>query len=426
MKLGDKLKELRVNLGMRQEELAEGICTRSYISLIENNQMTPSNEVLAKLSKKLGYDLNTVKDSFHPSSPYQKKLNQIESLLYNQDFKEAMEIFNEIPQDADLPPDERARWLWEKGSLIAYDNREWEKGLEWCAEALSLLVNSSDYSLIAKVYHLQGTFYYHLKKYEDAYFAYFNGITEMNKTNSPSVRYLVSLYINMAHIHNYYYEPLSAIQYLNKAKEQNNRARAFYHAGEITFQSAVAYWKLNNIEEAKKNFQLAESFYSFSGETHYLGAIYTNLGIIERDLGNLRESNTYLQRAIDYFNKSGLEDRIHNSNYELAVTLTKQEHWQEAVELALPLSQALAHIPSTESKLVLKVDLLLGEIYLQLKEMELAEKHLLLSYVLVKKFEEIDIKVKHAVYKRLIQYYEQVDNLKEKRKYLKELLETII
>lgn len=425
VKLGDKLKELRVNLGMRQDELAEGICTRSYISLIENNQMTPSNEVLTKLSKKLGYDLHNIKDTFHPSSPYQKKINQIETLLYNQDFKEAEQIFNEIPQDADLPPDERAKWLWEKGSLIAYEQGLWQDGLKWCQEALRLLNHSTDYVLHAKIYHLQGAFYYHLKKFEEAYFSYFYGIQEMNKSYSPSTRYLVSLYVNMAHIHNIQNEPLSAIHYLNKAKEQNNKAKAFYHAGEITFQSALAYGKQNDIVEAKNNYKLAESFYSFSGETHYLGSIYTNSGIIERDLGSLSESYNYLQKAIDYFQKSPLQDRLHNCNYEMAVTLTKLERWQEALNLALPLSQAFSHVPSTESTLVLKVDLLLGEIYMQLDQMESAEKHLLLSHVLVKKYEEIDIKIKHAVLKRLIQYYEQMGEPNKKKIYLLELLETI-
>lgn len=425
VKLGDKLKELRVNLGLRQEELAEGICTRSYISLIENNQMTPSNEVLTKLSKKLGYDLHNIKDTFHPSSPYQKKINQIESLLYNQDFKEAEQLFNEIPQDADLPPDERAKWLWEKGSLVAYEKGLWQDGLEWCQEAIRLLDHSSDQVLLAKIYHLQGAFYYHLKKFEDAYFSYFYGIQEMNKSDSQSVRYLVSLYVNMAHIHNVQNEPLSAIHYLTKAKEQNNKAKAFYHAGEITFQLALAYAKQNNIEKAKENYKLAESFYNFSGATHYQGAIYTNLGYIERDLGKYSESYAYLQKAVDYFKESSLIDRVQNSTCEMAVTLTKLERWEEALDLALPLSQAFSNVSSTESKLVLKVDLLLGEIYMKLNQMESAEKHLLLSHLLIKKFEEIDIETRRETLKRLIQYYEQIGDPKKKKIYLKELLETI-
>ncbi len=426
VKLGDKLKELRVNLGLRQDELAEGICTRSYISLIENNQMTPSNEVLTKLSKKLGYDLHSIKETFYPSSPYLKTLNQIESLLYNQNFDEAQQIFNEIPQDIELPPDERAKWLWEKGSLIAYENGMWNEGLEWCAEALKLLEHSTEHALIAKIYHLQGACYYHLRRFEDAYFSYFLGIQEMSKSDSPSMRYLVSLYVNMAHVHNIQNEPLSAIHYLNKAKEHNNKSKAFYHAGEITFQSALAYLKYNNIKEARKNYQQAESFYNFSGETHYLGSIYTNLGILERNLGNYTESYNYLQKAIDHFQKSPLKDRLYNSTSELAITLSKLERWEEALEIALPLSQAFLNVSSTESKLVLRVDLLLGEIYMKLNQMEAAEKHLLLSHVLIQKFEEIDLDTKRETLKRLIQYYDQIGDQKKKRIYLSELLDTIL
>ncbi|MFC4182655.1 helix-turn-helix domain-containing protein [Saccharococcus thermophilus] len=56
MKIGDRLKLTRLKKEMTQEEVAEGIISVSYLSKIENNQVTPSEEVLHLLYQRLGID----------------------------------------------------------------------------------------------------------------------------------------------------------------------------------------------------------------------------------------------------------------------------------------------------------------------------------------------------------------------------------
>lgn len=425
MRLGDRIKELRLNAGMRQEALAEGICTRSYISLIENNQMIPSNDILQKLSAKLGFDLNSIKDSYHPSTPYKAKLDQIDNLLYNQNFKEAYQLLNEIPQDTDFPPEERAKWLWARGTLVAYENGLWSEGLEWCNEAITLLEHTAEHELLSKVYHLQGTFYYQLQKLEEAYTSYLLGIQEMSKADSPSIRYMVSHHVNIAHIHNLQKEAVTALYYLQRAQEMNNNARAFYHAGELSFQSGVALMNLGMLEEASKKFQLAESFYEFSGEKHYLGAIFSNLGIIHRRLGETATSLRYLQKAVEFYEKTAQESLLYNCSYEKMVTLTKLAKWQEARELGEWLARSLSTLTNTESKLTIQVELLLGEIFWELEQPAEAEKHLLLAYVLLSKLSQVEEQTRQAVLKRLIQYYENTQDEPKKQQYVIELLDTI-
>lgn len=59
--VGQRIKELRKAAQMTQQELAEGVVTRSYISQIEKGLIQPSYDTLEKLSRKLDC---TVEDFF--------------------------------------------------------------------------------------------------------------------------------------------------------------------------------------------------------------------------------------------------------------------------------------------------------------------------------------------------------------------------
>ena len=56
--IGQRIKEIRNNNNLTQEELAEGIISRTYLSLIEKGTVQPSTNVLVKLSKRLNCTVN--------------------------------------------------------------------------------------------------------------------------------------------------------------------------------------------------------------------------------------------------------------------------------------------------------------------------------------------------------------------------------
>ncbi|MGD6968585.1 helix-turn-helix domain-containing protein [Rossellomorea vietnamensis] len=56
--VGKKIRELRRNIGLSQEELSEGICTQAQISKIEKGDVYPYASTLYLISQKLGVDVN--------------------------------------------------------------------------------------------------------------------------------------------------------------------------------------------------------------------------------------------------------------------------------------------------------------------------------------------------------------------------------
>jgi transcriptional regulator with XRE-family HTH domain len=56
--IGQKIRELRKNVGLSQEELAKGVCTQAQISKIEKGDVFPYASTLYLISRKLGVDVN--------------------------------------------------------------------------------------------------------------------------------------------------------------------------------------------------------------------------------------------------------------------------------------------------------------------------------------------------------------------------------
>lgn len=62
MILGDKIKEKRLEQGLTQSELAEGICTQASISNLEHNTTIPSLTILLAIGSRLNMELNELSD----------------------------------------------------------------------------------------------------------------------------------------------------------------------------------------------------------------------------------------------------------------------------------------------------------------------------------------------------------------------------
>lgn len=55
--IGEIIRYYRKESGLSQEELAEGICDRKYLSHIENNKNIPTLDIINQLSNRLGINL---------------------------------------------------------------------------------------------------------------------------------------------------------------------------------------------------------------------------------------------------------------------------------------------------------------------------------------------------------------------------------
>jgi|GEM_PF-4843528 len=101
---GLTLSQIRKSKGITQEELAYDICTRKYLSNIENGRQTPTVLKLEQLSNKLGVDLSSIYHLSLYSNPYdtKKKIEHMDELFKHRKFLELRKLIIECEHSNDF------------------------------------------------------------------------------------------------------------------------------------------------------------------------------------------------------------------------------------------------------------------------------------------------------------------------------------
>jgi transcriptional regulator with XRE-family HTH domain len=104
---GERLRELRVNAGLTQPELASGITSVSHVSLIESNKRQPSDEIVVNLANRLGVPVDFLREGPESESNQNRRKDYIfaEISIKNGDFKFAQSLLEKVIQQSSYPTD---------------------------------------------------------------------------------------------------------------------------------------------------------------------------------------------------------------------------------------------------------------------------------------------------------------------------------
>jgi transcriptional regulator with XRE-family HTH domain len=140
--VGKKIKELRKNIGLSQEELSEGICTQAQISKIEKGIVFPYASTLYLISQKLGVDVNYFFDiGMTPRLDYvQEVTKQLKIARREHQYKEMMEIIKiEEENPLFLQNSKNLQLLlWHKGMYISEVEKDAHKAIETMEKAIAI------------------------------------------------------------------------------------------------------------------------------------------------------------------------------------------------------------------------------------------------------------------------------------------------
>ncbi|MDQ0273786.1 helix-turn-helix transcriptional regulator [Cytobacillus purgationiresistens] len=100
--IGSRIKYYRINSNLTQEELCKGVCSPSYLSKVENNNMDPSEEILKLLCKKMNICVSLLRNV--DENELDKKIgywyellkSNTEKSLLNENFNEMNKLFNSL------------------------------------------------------------------------------------------------------------------------------------------------------------------------------------------------------------------------------------------------------------------------------------------------------------------------------------------
>lgn len=140
--VGKKIKELRKNIGLSQEELSEGICTQAQISKIEKGIVFPYASTLYLISQKLGVDVNYFFDiGMTPRLDYvQEVTKQLKIARREHKYHELMEIVK-IEEENPLFAQNSKNFqllLWHKGIFFYEVEKDIPKAIKTLRKAVNI------------------------------------------------------------------------------------------------------------------------------------------------------------------------------------------------------------------------------------------------------------------------------------------------
>lgn len=95
MTLGQKVREVRLNMKMTQKELAGDFITRNMLSQIENEQATPSMKTMEHIAKQLGKPIGYFLDENHEDSSLSTIITNLMVLNEKKDYEASVALIEE-------------------------------------------------------------------------------------------------------------------------------------------------------------------------------------------------------------------------------------------------------------------------------------------------------------------------------------------
>lgn len=143
MKLGERVKQRRIDLKLSQQTLAKDIATQSQISKIEKNELQPGSQLLYNMSRRLNCSMDYLFNGNELDNQFEQKMKVIERLLNKQDYDALIPLLdgNYLSNGS---TDEIAAIKWVRAMIAKYKYDHLDEAIENIDESYDLL-NSSMY-----------------------------------------------------------------------------------------------------------------------------------------------------------------------------------------------------------------------------------------------------------------------------------------
>ena len=328
MKVGHIIKAERLKKDMKQIILAKGICTPSYLSRIELEQVKPSEEIVFLLLQRLGININEVvreKDDRNDVL-----LLELESL-----YKEVI-----IKRDSEFAKKELAR-IHLKNALL--ENSE----LYYTFNLIVLrfkLIAGEDLSAIKIDIELlreqedalnerqkflleinEGILFYKDNSIKKAILNFENAINRgltLEDWEQAEIHYMLGLaYVSDNRM-------AASLEYIESAEEYFKSKLLIKRVLDCFTLKGIYYKRINNFEEAEQYyFEAIELCKNFS-ISERLGSIYHNLGILYLTNGRIQDGVNYMLECL----KSKSEPRSKLTTIlSLVITYSKMSNAEQVI-----------------------------------------------------------------------------------------------
>lgn len=275
MKLGERVKQRRIDLKLSQQNLAQGIATQSQISKIEKNELQPGSQLLFNISRRLNCSMDYLYIGDELDTQLEQKLKVIERLLEECDYDALIPIIdgNYLSNSS---TDEIAASKWVRSIITFYKHDDVEQSLQLIEEAYRLMDYNMYEKLQVSICNTRAIYYYRQNENEKAKSSLEQGL-EIAKRYNVDDNYQIKLLYTLSNIYSNEKAYDRCLAYAQSALDITIKSNRYMLYSELVYnivQSRLEMGILNDTD--KKQLEIA-LFLSEQSKKH-------NITILIRDL----------------------------------------------------------------------------------------------------------------------------------------------
>lgn len=294
---GNLIKIERMRKEMKQAVLARGICSVSYLSKIENNQTSPSEEVLELLFERLGLDVPLYYDFAEQAKKIEIEIRDIlrDALLSRKDSGKQKQIQKYLYH----PVVNQSKDLYitllmtlARFQIMPGGEGDYIKQIGWVEDQLS-----KENKLRFMVMKSLILFDENAKEESFKLLEYLN--KEISHASIPDWELADMRYIIGASYYRFT-EYLPAIENVKSALEYFQEHFYLERIVECHLIIGLSLKRRRRFSEALAHYHRAVKVISATDRTDYFGMLYNNMGEIYSSLGDQEKALEYFMQSFDY------------------------------------------------------------------------------------------------------------------------------
>lgn len=335
LKLGEKVRLRRKQLGLTLKELAGDRVTAAQISAIEKGKCNPSQGLLIYIAERLKVDPEyfTLTEDERNRKRFEAIKKESQEYYSKEDFKAAKECMEKAKEIlASLTDGQKGFYYGLIGNCL-YKSGDYKNAFVTYLKSITYNSKVNGIKEILDIYFKTGSCLAETGNYAAA-MGYYKivisyGDKEENKNLIRRALHNMALCCTSMNRHE------EAINYINQLEElikgEDEKDVAVYNQG-ITMLKGIICCNRKNYDEGLKYFDEAIKIYSSNNNVFGLGRAFNNYGTCLVELGRTQEAQEYFRKAIEY--KKQIDDSSLVESYiNVADIYEKRGQWDKALEV---------------------------------------------------------------------------------------------
>src|SRR5579884_2746529 len=296
--LGERLRRLRVERGLTQQELAGDYCSKEYISQIERGRTRPTAETVQRLAERLGVDAAYLERGVS-SADYERAealVARVEALVSGKRYREAIEAAADVVTFPEAPELE-LRALFAEGWAMMYEG-ELRTALERFERARELASGPGLGPLeLAEALFRLACCRYKLSSIGVAVRLFDEALELVERSDLPADRLRVDILGWRSRCHRRQRDWVSARDDVERALELSQALGDPELEANTLFQASLVCHREGNWFRARRLAEQARALYEQLDDRVNVGRQLNNLGGFEFVLGNTARARERLRQA---------------------------------------------------------------------------------------------------------------------------------